>query len=436
MDKLILFFCYVISCTIIVNIVFQFLNDRYVKAYNSKLLYFILPISNILIIAFINMYMNPVLNLVSNMALIGLISGLFYYNENNKIVTRILEAETLFMITVTLESLGTIFMDPVMKIFQIMPQSMEREMCIRVIISKLVLLFFYYLIFSRVWKKNISPTKTQWILYLLVVIYSATDILVIAAFYARGESLLLVSITGGVLLANMVILYFIKLFDENNEYKLQVEMMEQQEEMQYENYEMQRERYKETIAILHDVEKHIKMIEGLYQTDSRKEAINYTKQISGMLQPLVPFRYTDNPVMNCLLSDKKRVADSNNISFEIEISAADINFMKPVEITTLFGNLIDNAITANKERSTKGYIGLFIKDYKEMISIRIENSIEKPVLIKNGTIITDKRGRSGIGLLNIRKCVDAYEGSITYKCSDQLLTCDIFLNRKDEEKVG
>lgn len=49
-----------------------------------------------------------------------------------------------------------------------------------------------------------------------------------------------------------------------------------------------------------------------------------------------------------------------------------------------------------------------------MISIRIENSIEKPILIKNGTIITDKRGRSGIGLLNMRKCVDAYDGSVCY----------------------
>ncbi len=436
MDKLILFFCYVISCTIVVNILFQFFNDRYIKAYNSKLLYFILPIGNVLIIASINMFMNPILNLVSNIVIIGLISSLFYYSENNKIVIRIFEAEALFMVTTMLEALSAIFMDPILKILQIMPQSLEREMCIKVVSSKLVLLFLYYVFFSRLWKKNTSYTKTQYILYLIMFTYSVINIWAIAMTLEKDNPLVLMVMVGSTILANMYLLYFIKLSDERNYYKLQVEMMEQQEKLQYENYEMQRERYKETITILHDVEKHIKIIEELYHTDLRKEAINYTKQISGMLRPLIPFQYTDNPIMNCLLSDKKLAAESNNISFEIEISTADINFMKPVDITTLFGNLIDNAIIANKGRGTKGYIGLFVKDYKEMISIRIENSIEKPVLIKNGTIIYDKRGRSGVGLLNIRKCVDAYDGNITYKCSEQLLTCDIFLNRKDEQEVG
>lgn len=435
MDKLILFFCYIFSCTIVITILFQFFNARYVKTYSSKLLYVVLPIGSILLIASVNMLMNPTLNLVTNLTLVGLISGLFYYNENNKIVIRIIEAEALFMFTTMLEALSALLKNPIMKVLQIVPQNAEKDMCVQIIISQLFLLFFYYIFFGGMWKKGIMHTKIQFILYSSILVYNIISISAMITLYAQGVSLKSMVIAGATLPANMFLLYFIKLSDESAEYKLQAKMMEQQQEIQYENYEIQRERYKETIAILHDVEKHIKVIEELYQNDSKKEAINYTKQISRMLRPLIPFQYTDHPVMNCLLSDKKRTAEINNITFEIEISAADINFMKPVDITTLFGNLIDNAITANKNCRTKGYIGLFIKDYKEMVSIRIENSIEKPVLIKNGTIIHDKRGRQGIGLLNIQKCVDAYDGSITYKCSGQLLTCDIFLNRKDEPKA-
>ena len=93
--------------------------------------------------------------------------------------------------------------------------------------------------------------------------------------------------------------------------------------------------------------------------------------------------YTDNPVLNCLLSDKKRVADRSGISFKIETNEVDINFMKPIDITTLFGNLIDNALEATKKCNEEKYIGLYVKEYNEMISIRIENSVEDPVVVKN-----------------------------------------------------
>ena len=156
-------------------------------------------------------------------------------------------------------------------------------------------------------------------------------------------------IVGCTIFANMYLLYFIKFSDERNYYKMQLEMMEQQEKIQYDNYEIQSAKYKEAMSILHDVDKHMKMIEGLYQEDFKREALNYTNQIRKMLQPLVPFMYTDNPVLNCLLSDKKRVADRNGISFKIETNEVDINFMKPIDITTLFGNLIDNALEATKK---------------------------------------------------------------------------------------
>lgn len=189
---------------------------------------------------------------------------------------------------------------------------------------------------------------------------------------------------------------------------------------------------KEAITILHDVDKHMKMIEELYQEDLKREAYNYTNQIREILQPLVPYKYTDNPVLNCLLSDKKRVADRSGISFKIEIDEVNINFMKPIDITTLFGNLIDNALEACKKCNGEKHIGLYIKEYNEMISIRIENHVDKPVVTKSGKIEHKNTKRNGVGLLNIQRCIEDYLGSIIYKYSDPLLVCDIILNRVDE----
>lgn len=67
-----------------------------------------------------------------------------------------------------------------------------------------------------------------------------------------------------------------------------------------------------------------------------------------------------------------------------------------------------------------------------MLSIRLENSIENEVPIKNGMIDVVGSGNPCIGLHNIQKCVNNYMGSIIYKCSDKLLVCDIVLNRTDD----
>lgn len=425
-------FCSFISCVIFVNILFQFFNDRYLKVFKNKVIYILLPLISILIVAPVNMFINPFLNLIVNLLWVGAVSFFFYYEDTGKKLIRVFESEALFMVGSVAEAFGVYIIDVVMTMMHIMPQSAEIQKSIETIFSKIVLLFLYYVIFNRLWKKSLLRTKTQYILYLVMFVYSVVNLLFTVTVSDSENPFMLMVIIGCTIFANMYLLYFMQCSDERNYYKLQVEMMQQQERIQYENYVIQSEKYKEAVAILHDVDKHMKMIEDLYQEDLKREALNYTNQIRQMLQPLVPFRYTDNPVLNCLLSDKKRATDRNDISFKIETDGVNIDFMKPIDITTLFGNLIDNAIEASKECNKKRYIGLFIKEHNEMLSVRIENYIEKPVPIKNGIIDDTNVKRKGVGILNIQRCIEYYLGSIIYKSSDQMLICDIILNRLDE----
>ena len=430
MDKAILLFCSLISCVIVINLWFQFLNDRYLKVYHKNL-YIILQVISVLVITPINLLMSPLLNMLANILLVGVVS-FFFYEDNRKRAIRVLETEALFAVTAMSEALGVFLIDVIMEMMRITPESVEINKSIETAFSKIVLLFLYYVIFSRLWKKSILRTKTQYILYLIMFIYSVVNILIIAAISEKSNPLVLMVIVCCTIFSNMYLLYFIRFSDERNFYKRQVEMMQQQEKLQYESYEIQSEKYNQAVAILHDVEKHIKMIEDLYQKDLEKDAIDYAREIREMLQPLVPLRYTDNPVLNCLLSDKKRIADKNGIMLKIEVNEADVSFMRPIDITTLFGNLMDNAISASKDCSSEKYIGLFIREYNEMISIRVENSVAEPVFIKNGKIDNSDKERKGIGLLNIQRCIEDYIGSIIYKYSNNMLICDIILNRVDE----
>lgn len=429
MDTLILLVCSFISCAIVFYILLQFLNDKFIALYQDKRVYIAVYIISICIAMLINICMSVILNAAVNIILFGVISCFFYYDEGTKKSLRVIEAEAFFAVSAICEGFGVFLIDAILNALKLMPLSMTVQKSIETMFSKLVLIFLYYIVFGRRWKKSLSGSKRHYGLYLVMFVYSMINFGIVAVIASDTEPVILTVIMGCTILANMYFLYFITYSDERNYYKLQVEMMRQQEKLQYENYEIQSEKYKQVISVLHDIDKHMKIVEGLYQADIREEAIIYTKQIKEMLNPLLPYQYINNPVLDCLLSDKKRIACKYNISFKVDISDVDINFIRPVDITTLFGNLIDNAIAACRKCNENSYIGLIIREHNEMLSVRVENSIANEVSVKNGMIDISKEKNPCIGLLNIQKCVDAYMGSILYKSSGNLLICDIVLNR-------
>lgn len=220
-----------------------------------------------------------------------------------------------------------------------------------------------------------------------------------------------------------------KMRDEKNELEFQIAMMKQQESMQFEHYERQREKYGRSIEVLHDVSKHLRSIEELYKAGMTDKAMEYTRQIGGILKPLVPEEYSDNPMLNILLADRKQAAESIGIRFVVRVESTGLGFIEPVDVTTLFGNLLENAMQAVIKCSGERCIKVHIRNYNEMLSIRIENSVEKEVRIKNGKPVSTGGKGTGIGCLNVERCVEKYGGSVLYKNGDGKFYSDVILNR-------
>ena len=99
-----------------------------------------------------------------------------------------------------------------------------------------------------------------------------------------------------------------------------------------------------TIRILHDVDKHIRAIENLYGTEREHTAGEYAEAIRSTLAPLIPMSYTENPILNILLTDKNAVMQEKGIHSDIKIDNVELSYIEPIDITTIFGNLLDNAI--------------------------------------------------------------------------------------------
>ena len=430
MENLVYLFSCFLSCVIIAGLMFQFMGDRYEKVFANPWVYRIVPSVAVVIVALVNLKQNAWWNWGVNLSVYGIASFICYENKSRRRYWQVVEVECFFVILAWFEGIGVLGIDLLLEKLSLMPEDVVRRGSIEVAFSKLVLIFFYYVLQRRLWKKDYRQSRTQVILYLVMFLYSAVNVIVLViAFTRKAEYSLICANLFCVVFANLYLFYALKVEDEKSSMEYQIGMMKQQESMQFEHYERQREKYGRSIEILHDVSKHIRSIEELYWAGVTDKALEYTKQIGSILKPLVPEEYSDNPMLNILLADRKQAAESSGIRFEVKVESSGLGFIEPVDVTTLFGNLLENAMQAVLKCSGERYIKVHIKNYNEMLSIRIENSVEKEVKIKNGRPVSTGGKGSGIGCLNVQRCVEKYGGSVLYKNGDGKFCSDVILNR-------
>lgn len=430
MENLVYLFSCFLSCVIIAGLMFQFMGDRYEKAFINPWVYRIAAAVVVVIVTLINLKRSALWNAAVNFSLYGIISFFFYEDRSNRRYWRVLEASCFFLTNALFEGVGVYGIDFLMEQLSLMSGDTVIRNSIEVAFSKLVVIFFYYALLRRFLKKDYRQSRTQVFLYLVMFIYGIVNILMLATAVTRkADYFLLCANMGCLIFANLYLFYSLKVEDEKNSMEFQIAMMKQQESMQFEHYERQREKYGKSIEILHDVSKHIRSIEELYRAGVTDKAMEYTKQIGSILKPLVPEEYSDNPMLNILLADRKQAAESIGIRFVVKVESTGLGFIEPVDVTTLFGNLLENAMQAVLKCSGERYIKVHIKNYNEMLSIRIENSVEKEVRIKNGKPVNTGGKGTGIGCLNVQRCVEKYGGSILYKNGDGKFYSDVILNR-------
>lgn len=429
MEKAVLYLCTVISCFIVVSIIWGFMNGRYNRTYKNKYVYIAIEAGMIAVIAIVNILGNAFLNLIVWGTGVALSACFLYYEDFDKPLKRILECEVLLLCIGICESLGVVCGDWLLRLFHIQIQTDVLLNCFEIIFSKVIVIFLYYIVIGKLMKtKNVPFSRIQYFINFIVLLYTLVNIFFIAynMNHRPGDYLLVVNL-GCIVIGDLYLLYFVRIINERNYFEYEIKSLEKQAEIQYEYYARQEQKYDKTIQILHDVNKHIKSIKQLYANREMKQAGEYTEQIRDMLAPLLPKKYTGNPILDILLTDKTVIMNEKSIDYEIKVDNVNLEFIEAIDVTTIFGNLLDNAIEACEEVKEKRRICVKINAFHEMIVIRIENSC-RPVKWKNGMPVSEKGKNRGIGLMNVRRTIEKYDGDIKLENVNGMFIADIFLN--------
>ena len=159
---------------------------------------------------------------------------------------------------------------------------------------------------------------------------------------------------------------------------------------------------------------HLIVIDGYASQHNDRKIHEYIHNISEDLS-LTNAVDSGSHIVSALIAEKEDKAKSQNIRCEININTPGIN-IDDFSITTIIGNLFDNAIKAASE-CEHGWIRFSITQTGSYMNIVIENSYSGNIIENNGEFTSTKNDKvlpHGIGIKNVRKVVSNLNGQIDF----------------------
>ena len=303
-------------------------------------------------------------------------------------------------------------------------------MVILITVSKLMYLAFSVVgarIFST--QKNAGDEPHMVVLFCSLPLFStvfAVIIVYVGSNYEMTETTaVLTAITVVALLAIniifMVIYNHLKLV--NAEY-LTLQLSLQKEEADTAYYEALREQAENQRILIHDIKNHLQTINRLANIEGNQAIEQYVSSLSETLVPSEQARICINPILNFILQRFRSLCKNNGVEFQYDIRENDFDFMDAPSITSLYENLLSNALEAAIVSKEK-YVELSIvrNTDQNTFTVSVVNSCDRePDMGVNGLYKTTKKKPylHGIGLKSVNRVVKKYNGisSMWYNSSE------------------
>lgn len=220
-------------------------------------------------------------------------------------------------------------------------------------------------------------------------------------------------------LAGVVALYayHVRLYDLNS--RRELDAIKNILQNQYVQYRQSRESIDLINRKYHDLKHQIAVLRA---EQDPKERAAFLDKMEEEIQHYEAQNKTGNSVLDTVLTGKSLYCAKHSIKLTAVADGEALHFMEVVDICTVFGNLLDNAIeyeltVPNKELRL---IHLEVSTRRGFLLIRCENHFEGELVLHQGLPSTTKSDTNyhGYGLKSIRYTAQKYGGSMTVSKED------------------
>ena len=277
--------------------------------------------------------------------------------------------------------------------------------------SLLLRLLFWigaWLVLRRFLEKIPSHLNTKtWLIIDMLILSSFVAIFTIIYFMPE-QTAIVYPICGASIFSSFGCMYLAAYIYDSMQTAYRVQQME-----------IQRDYYKERIAeeervraIYHDLKNHLLVMESRQNTEETRQM---AQTLRSQIADYEDYVHTGNEFLDILLKDKAARAREKKIDFSALVDFKGMDFLEPLDTSTIFGNAIDNAMEASEQLPEEDrLVTVKAERVRDMLLITVENNTPPGTPSTGGTTKSD-RFVHGFGIPNIKKAVEKYDGQCSFR---------------------
>lgn len=263
---------------------------------------------------------------------------------------------------------------------------------------------------------RVGPRQFTWAVVLLLIF----EVNYCTLFWENSfpSTLLLVSLPPAQFYC-VCTLYFQNVLFRRSELKQEVELLNR---LRYEQ-QIQYDISKENIAIInrkcHDLKHQMAAMRSIVSPEHREK---YLSEIEHSVRIYNSMVKTGNEVLDTVLTEKSLLCESSQITIHCVADGSRLNFMDPVDLYTVFGNALDNAIECvqSHQEADRRMIDVLICEEKSCLVVRVMNPCGQTPEFEGELPLSTKGDTQyhGYGLKSIRHTVRKYNGYMKIKAEN------------------
>lgn len=234
-----------------------------------------------------------------------------------------------------------------------------------------------------------------------------------------------ISLVGILMIVFLIIVFYLK----NKTLEKEKEFLTMRDEMVRKKFIEMERIMEENRQLSHDLKNHMIVLKNYVKERDYAGIHNYIEEIEKEYFETSVQVWTGNKVADILIEQKKALAEQEGISFTVQAVPIAKWPFNDSETCSLLGNLLDNSIDACKRINNREdrWISVKIENQKQLLFIKVRNSIDEAPIMKNGRPISAKQDKKkhGYGLKSVERIIYRYEGVIRYQIKEKVFQTDL-----------
>lgn len=213
----------------------------------------------------------------------------------------------------------------------------------------------------------------------------------------------------------LIIYFVVQQMSKDNQTKLEYELMKEKEKYSKESMEIIKRSNEELREFKHDLKNYLLPLQEAMETMPQSEMAKVWEKINQKIEDVQTLIQTGNSYVDSMINTKITLARSEKVDVKCTI-LSKMEGIDDLEFCSVFGNLMDNAIEAERKVTEKKEIIIFVEEKMGYLRLEIQNKIEKSVLNENSSLNTTKKDTSshGIGHKSIKRTMQKVGGALKY----------------------